>query len=255
MRLIIGYTLEACPEDVINAWALQPVSNPLSETSTLKRTLFSGPALLAMQSHLPALTITPPELQTTHLTEAGHAHRQAEEKLLEQTRQAALEKQLKKKDGSPKKSNTTTGPTKPSIDIPSGRSDEEQKLRKVVQHELDHYDLSKPDSPSRKGSGPGSIPLTPPASPPSSLGLKSILKTSATFPEGLEEESPLKGIRVLRTASAKLNYLLSRIQELSPQEKIIVFSDYAPIMWYLGEALELLGIEHLIYIQRLVHLL
>jgi len=45
---------------------------------------------------------------------------------------------------------------------------------------------------------------------------------------------------------------LMRIIELQENEKIIVFSDYAPMMWYLGEALEILGIEHLIYIQRLV---
>lgn len=244
---MVGYTLEACPDEVVDAWALTPVSNPLNETSTMKKTLFSGPALLAMQSHLPSLAITHPESQTANLIHAGDAHRRAAEKLLEQTRQAALEK-LKKKDGSPKKTSPTA-----TIEVVPHRSDEEQKLRKVVQHELDHYDLSKPDSP-RKRSRP-SIPLTPPASPPSS-GLKSILKSNGamTAPEGLTEESPLKGIKVLRTASAKLNYLLDRIQELAPQEKIIVFSDYAPMMWYLGEALELLGIEHLIYIQRLVHL-
>jgi len=228
---------------VVDAWALNPVVNPLCETSTVKKTLFSGPALLAMQSHLLSLAITPPEVQVTHLTNAGHAHRRAAEQLLEQARQAALDK-LRKKDGTPKKSS----PTKFTTDIPHIRSDEEQKLRKVVQHELDHYDLSKPDSP-RKRPKP-SIPLTPPASPPS--GLKSILKTTAAPPEDLSAESPLKNVKVVKTASAKLNYLLSRIQQLSPHEKIIVFSDYAPMMWYLGEALELLGIEHLIYIQRLV---
>jgi len=228
---------------VVDAWALTPVTNPLCETSTSQKTLFSGPALLAMQSHLPSLAVTPTESQITHLTNAGHAHRRAAEKLLEQARQAALDKQ-RKKDGTPKKSS----PTKSTIDIPPLRSDEEQKLRKVVQHELDHYDLSKPDSPQKRPKP--SIPLTPPASPPS--GLKSILKTSTAQTEDLSPESPLKNVKVVKTASAKLNYLLSRIQELSPHEKIIVFSDYAPMMWYLGEALELLGIEHLIYIQRLV---
>lgn len=92
--------------------------------------------------------------------------------------------------------------------------------------------------------------MTPPDSPPGGLG-KGILKVSRTAEE-ISEESVLKKIGIQRTASAKLNYLLKRILELRKDEKIIVFSDYAPIMWYLGESLELLGIEHLIYIQRLV---
>ena len=82
--------------------------------------------------------------------------------------------------------------------------------------------------------------------------MKSILKVTRPIPEDIDEMSVLKEIKIHRTSSAKLNYLLSRILELSKDEKIIVFSDYAPMMWYLGEALELLGIEHLIYIQRLV---
>jgi hypothetical protein len=237
-----GYTLEGCPKELQDAWALLPVENPLKPRNTRKRSLFSGPGLLSMQSELANLTVTPTKNHVSYLSQVGHTQRRAAQALLEQARQVALEKQ-RKKDGSPRKYSST-------IDVlPPRRSDEEQKLRKVVQHELDHYDLSKPDSP-RKRPKPVLQIATPPASPPS--GLKSILKVTEPVPEDIDEMSVLKEIEIHRTSSAKLNYLLSRILELSKDEKIIVFSDYAPMMWYLGEALELLGIEHLIYIQRLV---
>jgi hypothetical protein len=214
----------------------------LNTTNARSRSLFSGPGLLSIQSQLANLVIRPRENHVSYLCQIGHTQRLAAQTLLEQARQAALEKRSKK-DGTPRKSSSTIEVLSPR------RSDEEQKVRKVVQHELDHYDLSKPDSP-RKRPKPASQILTPPSSPPS--GLKSILKVSRPFPEDIDEMSVLKEIKIHRTSSAKLNYLLSRILELSKDEKIIVFSDYAPMMWYLGEALELLGIEHLIYIQRLV---
>lgn len=201
-----------------------------------------------MQSQFLTLAMTPTSDHISYLTNVGHTQRRTAQLLLEQTRQAILEKQ-RKKDGSPKKSS--------SIEVAPNRSDEEQKLRKVVQHELDHYDLSKPDTPAKKRlksqqqQPTRSTLLTPPSSPRSS-DLKSILKCPNVVPEDIEEASPLKRIEIKRTSSAKLNYLISRIIELEKNEKIIVFSDYGPMMWYLGEALEILGIEHLIYIQRLV---
>ena len=214
----------------------------MNPTKTRNRSLFSGPGLLSIQSQFANLAVTPTENHVSYLSEVGHTQRRAAEALLEQDRQAALEKQ-RKKGSTPRKSSST-------IEVlPPRRSDEEQKLRKVVQHELNHYDLSKPDSPRKRPKLAPQI-LTPPASPPS--GLKSILKVSGRVPEDIDEKSVLKEINIHRTSSAKLNYLLSKILELSKDEKIIVFSDYAPMMWYLGEALELLGIEHLIYIQRLV---
>jgi hypothetical protein len=182
-----------------------------------------------MQAQTPFLAISSTEDHVSYLASAGHTHRRKAEESALQAQQEV--------ENSPRK-------------VDSQRNDEEQKLRKVMQHERDHYDLSKPESP-RKRPRPLQT-LTPPASPPN--GIKSILKNSS-IPDDLPDDSPLKKIMIQRTASAKLNYLLKRIMELQKDEKIIVFSDYAPIMWYLGEALELLGIEHLIYIQRLVFIL
>ena len=195
-----GYTLEGCPEELQDAWALLPVENPLKLRNTRNRSLFSGPGLLSMQSQLANLAVTPTENHVSYLSQVGHTQRRAAQALLEQARQAALEKQ-RKKDGTPRKYSST-------IDVlPPRRSDEEQKLRKVVQHELDHYDLSKPDSP-RKRPKPAPQISTPPASPPS--GLKSILKVTGRAPEDIDETSVLKEIKIHRTSSAKLNYLLSQ---------------------------------------------
>lgn len=244
IELIVGYVLEKCPEDLANAWALLPVENPLIQSEPRRRSLFSGPGLLTMQSQVLNLAAIPIEDHISYLSKVGQAQRRISQALLEKARQDALERQ-KKKDGTPKK-----GHSKSAIENASHRADEEQKLRKVVQHELDHYDLSKPDSPRKRPKLPIQT-LTTSELPASTINIKSILKVR-DVPEDINETSPLKSIKINRTASAKLNYLLSRILELKEEEKIIVFSDYGPMMWYLGEALELLGIEHLIYIQRLV---
>jgi len=190
------------------------------------------------------------------------------DRIRQQALQAQREKQKaqlerKNKDGSPKKATIRSH----MMEVIPQRTDEEQKLRKVVQHEINHYTLADSTSPKKRPRP--TIPMTPPASPASNLGssnmksspgaaaspgLKSILKVS-TVPEDISPDSPLKGIMIEKTASAKLNYLLERIVKLHKDEKIIVFSEYSPVMWYLGESLELLGIPHLIYIQKLVLLL
>ncbi|KAK9467868.1 P-loop containing nucleoside triphosphate hydrolase protein [Lipomyces arxii] len=47
--------------------------------------------------------------------------------------------------------------------------------------------------------------------------------------------------------SSKLSYLLSRISALSTDEKIIVFYEFDDVAFYLGEGLEILGLEHCFY--------
>jgi hypothetical protein len=235
---MVGYILDACPTEICDAWAVQTIDNPLTNTKSTSPRIFSGPALMSMQSHLPTLTLLPEKDHILSLSTAGHSARHAAATALEKARQKLLDRN-KKKDGTPK--------IKKEIDVLPQRNDEELKLRKVVKHEIDHYDLSKPESPRKQPKPNG--PLTPLTSP--SKELKSILKSSSVA-EDIPETSPLKGISIRRTASAKLNYLLERILGVYKEEKIIVFSDYGPMMWYLSEALEVLGIQHLIYIQRLV---
>ena len=101
-----GYTLEGCPEELQDAWALLPVENPLKPTNARNRSLFSGPGLLSIQSQLANLVIRPTENHVSYLCQVGHTQRQVAQTLLEEARQAALEKQ-RKKDSTPRKSSST----------------------------------------------------------------------------------------------------------------------------------------------------
>jgi hypothetical protein len=235
--------LEKCPSELVDKWELPPVDNPLSEAQSRETHLFSGPALLSMKSQLPNLVRRPDDEHISYLLNVGDFERHKAAENLRKMQEERIENS-KNKDGSPRKASTIKSQNE---SVPQ-RNDEEQKLRKVVQHETNHYDLSKPNSPQKRPRAPQ--PLTPPSTPPVS-NLKSILKHNI-IRDDISESSPLKPITIKRTASAKLNYLLKQIQTLHKDEKIIVFSDYWAVMWYLGEALEILGIEHMIYIQRLV---
>lgn len=239
--------------------------------------MFSGPALLSMQSQLPKLAVTPIDQHIPYLNQVNQSHRQHLESIRQKALEAHLERQKslqarKNKDGSPRKEpSPRKSMIRAEIVVLPQRTNEEQKLRKVVQYELDHYNPSNPSSPRKQLKPP--VLLTPPASPPnlsnvsrssqtstgtmstpSTTRLKSILKVSRV-PEDIPSTSPLKGITIEKTASAKLNYLMEQIVKYHKDEKIIVFSDQGTAMWYLGEALELLGIPHLIYIQKLVKIL
>lgn len=63
----------------------------------------------------------------------------------------------------------------------------------------------------------------------------------------LDEASPLSGAELCGTGSAKLNYLLSQILQYQHDEKIIVFCEHDDSMFYLSEALDILGVAYLIY--------
>lgn len=269
MGLMIAFFLKDCPRDLAEEWQLPSIQHPSGEQQGDGTPMFSGPALISMQSQLPGLAVTPIDHHIPYLNQVHQHERRQAESIHQNALEAQLERQKallerKNKDGSPKKMVIRS-----QVEVTRERTDEEQKLRKVVQHELNHYNLANPSDPTspRKRQKPV-IPMTPPASPPSDLvplllgqnpsgtsgnvpGLKSILKVS-TVPEDIPANSPLKQITIQKTASAKLNYLLDQILKLHKDEKIIVFSDYAPVMWYLGESLEILGIPHLIYIQKLV---
>ncbi|BFZ64498.1 hypothetical protein YB2330_005644 [Saitoella coloradoensis] len=67
----------------------------------------------------------------------------------------------------------------------------------------------------------------------------------------LSPESPLNGTNLIGTASAKLTYLLQQVLIHSRDEKIIIFSEYDDVMYYIGEALEIFGVKHLIYVPSL----
>lgn len=72
-----------------------------------------------------------------------------------------------------------------------------------------------------------------------------------SFSKGLTKrlpaESPLSRTKLLATASAKLTYLLDRVQELHKEEKIIIFYENNNTAFWIAEGLELLGIDFRIY--------
>jgi hypothetical protein len=76
-----------------------------------------------------------------------------------------------------------------------------------------------------------------------------------TFHKGvtmkLPQQSPLSGTKVIATASAKLTYLLDRVQDLHKTEKIIIFYENNNTAFWIAEGLEMLGIEFRIYANTL----
>jgi SNF2-related domain/Helicase conserved C-terminal domain len=76
-----------------------------------------------------------------------------------------------------------------------------------------------------------------------------------TFAKGvskrLQPESPLSNAKLIATTSAKLTYLLDRVQELHKAEKIIIFYENNNTAFWIAEGLELLGIDFRIYANTL----
>ncbi|TVY92373.1 putative ATP-dependent helicase [Lachnellula willkommii] len=67
----------------------------------------------------------------------------------------------------------------------------------------------------------------------------------------LDPSSSLASAAIISTASAKLSYLMDRIQIHQEGEKILVFYEADNVAYYIAQALECLGIKHLIYAKTL----
>ncbi|KAL8890412.1 MAG: hypothetical protein Q9215_002441 [Flavoplaca cf. flavocitrina] len=79
--------------------------------------------------------------------------------------------------------------------------------------------------------------------------LKSAMKSALKKPpvDSIDSSSVLSKTRLSGTASAKLSYLLDRVISLHASEKILIFYEGDNIAYYVAQALELLGIQYLIY--------
>ena len=88
--------------------------------------------------------------------------------------------------------------------------------------------------------------------PEPSSSLKPALKQSppSTLPS-LSPDSRLTEARLIGTASAKLSYLLDQVNALHRDEKILIFYEGDHIAFYIAQALEILGVQHLIYTSSL----
>ncbi|PMD31253.1 hypothetical protein L207DRAFT_641000 [Hyaloscypha variabilis F] len=80
---------------------------------------------------------------------------------------------------------------------------------------------------------------------------KSILKKSPKAVVALDPSSPLASTSIISTASTKLSYLMDKILLHQKDEKILVFYEADNVAYYIAQALECLGIKHLIYAKTL----
>lgn len=76
-------------------------------------------------------------------------------------------------------------------------------------------------------------------------------RQSTTDDRELPAGSSLARTVVVGTVSSKLSYLLSRVQVLQAEEKILIFYDSDNIAYYVSQALDLFHIKHLIYARTL----
>jgi superfamily II DNA or RNA helicase len=92
-----------------------------------------------------------------------------------------------------------------------------------------------------------------PATPEKAAKPKSVLKKSprVSITEKLDPASPLASTSIISTASTKLSYLMDRILLHQENEKILVFYEADNVAYYIAQALECLGIKHLIYAKTL----
>lgn len=87
--------------------------------------------------------------------------------------------------------------------------------------------------------------------------LKSAMKEpavqSSRLPKGNDNDvdGPLKAVKLVGTASAKLSYLIDRITILEKSEKILVFYEGDHIAWCIAQAMDILSVQHLIYPSKL----
>ncbi|PBP19439.1 hypothetical protein BUE80_DR009651, partial [Diplocarpon rosae] len=81
--------------------------------------------------------------------------------------------------------------------------------------------------------------------------LKSSLKKTTDISGTFSSSSPLSSATIISTASAKLSYLMDAIMTYQAKEKIIIFYEADNTAYYIAQALECLGVKHLIYAKTL----
>ena len=84
---------------------------------------------------------------------------------------------------------------------------------------------------------------------PKKSALKQTVKSDVAAT--LDPSSPLASASIISTSSAKLSYLMDRIMVHHKSEKILVFYEADNVAYYIAQALECLGIKHLIYAKTL----
>lgn len=215
----LGIYLEAFPEDASQAWALHGErSDPLL--------VGTGPVKLAQRYIASHIYATDP---AEGLAQAGVSAMDA------------IRFQFKPKPGS--------DGSKDSL-VPKSSVTEEPKVKGTHTISRGQLDLtptkSKRRSSVRENEEGHNMSYSP-------KQLKSALKVASTSDSelGLSPTLPLNRTTISGTASAKLSYLIDRVTALQKEEKILIFYEGDNIAYYIGEALELVDVKHLIYAKSL----
>jgi len=213
----LGIYLGAFPEDACQAWALHGEHpNPL----------LMGTAQVKLAQRYIAMHL--------YATNPAEGLAQAGVAAMDDVRYQFKSKsgsEISKETGIPRSSVTEEPKVKPTHTISRGQVDltpTKSKRRSSVRDE----DCNISRSPTQ---------------------LKSALKVSNASDSdlGLPPTSPLRKTTICGTASAKLSYLIDRVTTLQEEEKILIFYEGDNIAFYIGEALELVDVKHLIYAKSL----
>ncbi|KAI9804596.1 MAG: hypothetical protein M1833_006669 [Piccolia ochrophora] len=91
------------------------------------------------------------------------------------------------------------------------------------------------------------------ATPVARSGLKSAMKISTAEMDGftLPESSSLAKTRLVGVSSKKLAYLIDQILSFSKLEKTLIFYEGDDTAYYISQALDIIGVKHLIYSKTL----
>lgn len=128
------------------------------------------------------------------------------------------------------------------------RAAEEQKQRQKIRSNPDQTNIGASEGPQKRA----------PSMPSSLSPAKHISRSDPGKPvqhQGSQHPYPhpykLPNSQILGFASSKLTYMVNRILYVHPQEKSIIFYTHNNTAFFIAEALELLGVSHLIYANTL----
>jgi helicase-like protein/SNF2 domain-containing protein len=227
----IGLFVESWPDESDKSWALDKCSRP---------SMLGAAQLLQAQSLVNSQLFS--DDPTAGLQAAGEAAS------IEMEAKALEESQERRKD-----SNSTSS----KACIPSSAVHIERLASKRTSAVSPQKSSKKPPAtpkaigaPTKKDAiEPDTIDKTSKESPMSAKLSRKRKREMDT--RELDEDSALRKSAIIGTVSAKLTYLLDRINQFHKDEKIIVFYDGDNAAFYLSQCLDILHIKHLIYTKGL----
>jgi hypothetical protein len=216
----IALFLDGWPVESKDVWSLNQTTNPMT---------IGAKQLMQAQTYLNDQLFTDNPMQG--FQEAGEAAKQALiAKALEESGER-LNKQTKSKTGVPSSAISHEILTSKGqlLTSPNKKSKASQGAKSTPSNKTESKDQIKDQTTAK-------------------LSKKRKLELDA---RELDSTHPLKAPSIIGTASAKLTYLLDRINELHKEEKIIVFYDGDNTAYYISQCLDILHIKHLIYAKTL----